>query len=116
MDGRVSLRSRVCSVHEQQGSMLIHKITGLEPFGKCSKLQELYLRKNEKLVPFVHPLLTCAAALSFMSLKCTHYPLTTHWRHQVKSLDELKHLTPLQGLKVLWLCDNPCAETSDYRA
>eukprot|EP00976_Prorocentrum_cordatum_P091949 1188722-Prorocentrum_minimum.AAC.3 len=24
MDGRVSLRSRVCSVHEQQGSMLIH--------------------------------------------------------------------------------------------
>uniref|UniRef100_A0A7S0WWI7 U2A'/phosphoprotein 32 family A C-terminal domain-containing protein n=1 Tax=Pyramimonas obovata TaxID=1411642 RepID=A0A7S0WWI7_9CHLO len=62
-------------------SLSVNKITGLEPFGKCSKLQELYLRKNE-----------------------------------VKSLDELKYLKALEGLRVLWLCDNPCAETPDYRA
>merc|ERR1712216_1032522 len=28
-------------------SLSVNKITGLEPFCKCSKLQELYLRKNE---------------------------------------------------------------------
>jgi Leucine-rich repeat (LRR) protein len=56
------------------------RINGLEPFGKCSQLQELYLRKNE-----------------------------------VHSLDELKHLKSLESLRVLWLCDNPCADTPDYR-
>lgn len=35
---------------------------------------------------------------------------------QVKSLEEIQHLEHLKDLRVLWLCDNPCADEPDYRA
>ena len=33
----------------------------------------------------------------------------------IQDLSELKYLQPLKNLKVLWLWDNPCADTPNYR-
>jgi len=37
-------------------------------------------------------------------------------KNEVPDLGELRHLQGLEQLKILWLCDNPCAAASDYRA
>ena len=61
-------------------SLSLNKISSLKEFANCSKLQELYLRKNS-----------------------------------VFDLSEVKYLTNLQNLKILWLLDNPCSEVENYR-
>ena len=37
-------------------------------------------------------------------------------KNEVTDLGEVRHLVGLKKLKVLWLCDNPCADVPDYRA
>ena len=37
-------------------------------------------------------------------------------KNEVPDLGEVRHLRGLEHLKILWLCDNPCASSSDYRA
>ena len=61
-------------------SLSVNKITTIKEFSNCSKLQELYLRKNN-----------------------------------IQDLSEIRYLMNNSNLKVLWLCDNPCAETPNYR-
>ena len=61
-------------------SLSVNKISSLKEFANCSKLQELYLRKNN-----------------------------------ITDLSEIRYLTNLPSLKVLWLWDNPCSEVSNYR-
>mmetsp|Transcript_20932 Transcript_20932/g.49931 ORF Transcript_20932/g.49931 Transcript_20932/m.49931 type:complete len:115 (-) Transcript_20932:692-1036(-) len=36
-------------------------------------------------------------------------------RNLISCLSELSHLNSLPDLKVLWLSDNPCADTTSYR-
>ena len=37
-------------------------------------------------------------------------------KNEVSVLAEVKHLRELSKLRILWLCDNPCASQSKYRA
>lgn len=37
-------------------------------------------------------------------------------KNEVADLTEVRHLVGLRNLRVLWLCDNPCADAPDYRA
>jgi Leucine-rich repeat (LRR) protein len=62
-------------------SLSVNKITTLQDFKYCSRLTELYLRKN-----------------------------------LIADISEVSHLRGLKSLRVLWLWDNPCAESSNYRA
>ena len=61
-------------------SLSANKITTLRDFQHCTKLTELYLRKN-----------------------------------LISDLSEVRYLQRLPSLKVLWLWDNPCAESPNYR-
>ena len=61
-------------------SLSVNRIASLKEFSNCSKLQELYLRKNN-----------------------------------ISDLAEIRYLINLQDLKILWLWDNPCADTPNYR-
>lgn len=61
-------------------SLSVNKVTTLIDIAHCSKLQELYLRKNN-----------------------------------ITDISEIRYLVQLPNLRVLWLWDNPCAETKDYR-
>eukprot|EP00826_Nyctotherus_ovalis_P052912 TRINITY_DN6791_c0_g2_i2.p1 TRINITY_DN6791_c0_g2~~TRINITY_DN6791_c0_g2_i2.p1 ORF type:complete len:213 (-),score=62.00 TRINITY_DN6791_c0_g2_i2:72-710(-) len=36
-------------------------------------------------------------------------------KNSITDLSEIQHLIPLRQLRVLWLWDNPCAETANYR-
>ena len=36
-------------------------------------------------------------------------------KNEVPDLGEVRHLRGLEHLKILWLCDNPCASSSEYR-
>jgi Leucine-rich repeat (LRR) protein len=62
-------------------SLSINKISSLKDFQHCSKLQELYIRRNN-----------------------------------IKNLAELKYLTRLPNLRILWLSENPCADHPNYRS
>eukprot|EP00898_Chlorokybus_atmophyticus_P002174 jgi/Chlat1/2958/Chrsp2S04689 len=75
----VSVLERMPNV--QVLSLSVNKISSLQDFSQCHKLQELYLRKNE-----------------------------------VSRLEEVRWLAGLPALRVLWLCDNACAESPHYRA
>lgn len=61
-------------------SLSVNRISSLRDFRHCTKLQELYLRKN-----------------------------------YVTDMSEIQYLGQLRDLKVLWLCDNPCADHPLYR-
>ncbi|KAJ9450295.1 cilla- and flagella-associated protein [Diplonema papillatum] len=37
-------------------------------------------------------------------------------KNEVTDLSEVKHLKPLSKLRILWLCENPCASSPSYRA
>ena len=37
-------------------------------------------------------------------------------KNEVAELAEVRHLRHCHALRVLWLCDNPCAAAPDYRA
>ena len=37
-------------------------------------------------------------------------------KNDVKNLADIQHLAGIKCLKILWLSDNPCAETHEYRA
>ncbi|KAK3245010.1 hypothetical protein CYMTET_45402 [Cymbomonas tetramitiformis] len=74
----VSVIARMANVEVL--SLSVNRVKSLAHFEKCSKLSELYLRKNE-----------------------------------VGCLSQVHHLKGLKNLRVLWLCDNPCAEEEDYR-
>eukprot|EP00756_Hemistasia_phaeocysticola_P062232 Hpha_TRINITY_DN5661_c0_g1::TRINITY_DN5661_c0_g1_i1::g.50701::m.50701 len=62
-------------------SLSVNRIKDLRHFARCTKLTELYLRKND-----------------------------------IRDLHEVTKLKDLPGLKILWLCDNPCASNPYYRA
>ena len=62
-------------------SLSVNSISSLSCFRKCSRLRELYLRKND-----------------------------------VRNLADIQYLASIRCLKILWLSDNPCAETDEYRA
>lgn len=36
-------------------------------------------------------------------------------KNDVSNLKEIDHLKDLKGLRILWLCDNPCSEQENYR-
>ncbi len=36
-------------------------------------------------------------------------------KNQIADLSEIRHLTDLPNLRVLWLSDNPCAQVPNYR-
>eukprot|EP00667_Euglena_gracilis_P019542 EG_transcript_20962 len=36
-------------------------------------------------------------------------------KNEVEDLNEVRYLKKLRSLKILWLCDNPCADTPSYR-
>jgi len=61
-------------------SLSVNNITTLWPLSGCTKLEELYLRKNN-----------------------------------IVDFQELRYLTCLQKLRVLWLKENPCSEHPHYR-
>ena len=61
-------------------SLSLNKIATLKEFASCSKLQELYLRRN-----------------------------------YITDISEVRYLSHLQSLKILWLLDNPCSEIENYR-
>lgn len=60
-------------------SLSVNKINSLKEFANCTRLQELYVRKNN-----------------------------------IGDLNEVFYLGDLEDLKVLWLCENPCAENSKF--
>ena len=37
-------------------------------------------------------------------------------KNEIADLSEVRHLRHCHALRVLWLCDNPCAAAPDYRA
>jgi Leucine-rich repeat (LRR) protein len=47
---------------------------------------------------------------------CAHLQELYLRKNEVTALDEVRHLEKLPALRVLWLCDNPCADHPDYRA
>jgi len=61
-------------------SLSVNKISTLVDFSYCTKIQELYLRKN-----------------------------------QIEDIREVRHLSNLKNIKVLWLSDNPCSSVENYR-
>eukprot|EP00397_Hematodinium_sp_SG-2012_P033018 GEMP01035218.1.p1 GENE.GEMP01035218.1~~GEMP01035218.1.p1 ORF type:complete len:434 (+),score=87.54 GEMP01035218.1:83-1384(+) len=66
--------------------------------------------------------------LQVLSLSCNHITRLSHFRNCVNLLElylrsnniadahELLHLRPLNKLSTLWLCNNPVADLSEYRA
>ncbi len=36
-------------------------------------------------------------------------------KNHISDISEIRHLIDLPELKVLWLCDNPCANIPNYR-
>ncbi len=95
-----------------------NRVTSLKDFAGCASLQELYLRKNEarrrarlcglpgapmRSRPGLVPALRRADA-------------ATRTSAQVADLAQVRHLGRCRALRVLWLCDNPCATAPDYRA
>uniref|UniRef100_A0A7S3VHB5 U2A'/phosphoprotein 32 family A C-terminal domain-containing protein n=1 Tax=Dunaliella tertiolecta TaxID=3047 RepID=A0A7S3VHB5_DUNTE len=61
-------------------SLSVNHIPSLRDFRHCTKLQELYLRKN-----------------------------------YIADISDIRYLAGLHDLRVLWLCDNPCADHPLYR-
>jgi len=60
-------------------SLSVNKINSLKEFANCTRLQELYVRKNN-----------------------------------INDLSEVYYLADLEDLRVLWLCENPCADANKY--
>eukprot|EP01006_Ploeotia_vitrea_P037427 TRINITY_DN66127_c3_g2_i10.p1 TRINITY_DN66127_c3_g2~~TRINITY_DN66127_c3_g2_i10.p1 ORF type:complete len:276 (+),score=62.14 TRINITY_DN66127_c3_g2_i10:63-890(+) len=46
---------------------------------------------------------------------CTNLKELYLRKNEVHDLDEVRFLRDLRELKILWLCDNPCAESAIYR-
>ncbi|CAJ0597382.1 unnamed protein product [Cylicocyclus nassatus] len=61
-------------------SLSVNRVETLQPLRNCTRLVELYLRKNN-----------------------------------IQSLTELEHLKDLRNLRVLWIDENPCTKSGDYR-
>ncbi|KAE9419759.1 hypothetical protein Angca_004125 [Angiostrongylus cantonensis] len=61
-------------------SLSVNRVETLQPLRNCTRLVELYLRKNN-----------------------------------IQSLTELEHLKDLRNLRVLWIDENPCTRSGDYR-
>ncbi|XGW13889.1 hypothetical protein V3C99_000293 [Haemonchus contortus] len=61
-------------------SLSVNRVETLQPLRNCSRLVELYLRKNN-----------------------------------IQSLTELEYLKDLRNLRVLWIDENPCTRSGDYR-
>ncbi|KHJ90777.1 leucine Rich repeat-containing domain protein [Oesophagostomum dentatum] len=61
-------------------SLSVNRVETLQPLRNCSRLVELYLRKNN-----------------------------------IQSFTEFEHLKDLRNLRVLWIDENPCTKTGDYR-
>lgn len=93
------------------------RIASLKDFAQCPNLQELYLRKNEARSSFGYVDLTkCSPASTCASALLDSQTVQLLGSAQVADLDEVRHLSGLKNLRVLWLCDNPCASRDDYRA
>ncbi|KAK5985535.1 hypothetical protein GCK32_020084 [Trichostrongylus colubriformis] len=61
-------------------SLSVNRVETLQPLRNCTRLVELYLRKNN-----------------------------------IQSLTELEYLKDLRNLRVLWIDENPCTRSGDYR-
>ncbi|KAL6725163.1 hypothetical protein Aduo_007237 [Ancylostoma duodenale] len=61
-------------------SLSVNRVQTLQPLRNCTRLVELYLRKNN-----------------------------------IQSLTELEYLKDLRNLRVLWIDENPCTRSGDYR-
>ncbi|KAK6029881.1 leucine Rich repeat-containing domain protein [Ostertagia ostertagi] len=61
-------------------SLSVNRVETLQPLRNCTRLVELYLRKNN-----------------------------------IESLTELEYLKDLRNLRVLWIDENPCTRSGDYR-
>ncbi|KAJ3031962.1 hypothetical protein HDV00_008086 [Rhizophlyctis rosea] len=55
--------------------------------------------------------LTSLSSFSHLSKLCELYLR----RNQISNIHEVQHLSGLKELRILWLCENPIAERSDYR-
>ncbi|WKY02849.1 hypothetical protein Q1695_016272 [Nippostrongylus brasiliensis] len=62
-------------------SLSVNRVETLQSLRNCTRLVELYVRKNN-----------------------------------IQSLTELEYLKDLRNLRVLWIDDNPCTRSGDYRA
>lgn len=84
-------------------SLSVNKIRSLRYFRRCRGLTELYLRKNE-----INDLTT----VGFLKVSCVDYVLAC----AKLSLVGCCAAQSLPNLRILWLCDNPCADNELYRA
>ncbi|CAG8532978.1 17703_t:CDS:2 [Cetraspora pellucida] len=81
---------------------------------KCASLEVLSLSVNN--LTTLDQLAECESAFQFSDFN----PLLTNLpsinvelylrKNYINDAEQVKHLTPLRNLEVLWLCDNPCAD------
>ncbi|EEH58821.1 uncharacterized protein MICPUCDRAFT_56042 [Micromonas pusilla CCMP1545] len=117
-------------------SLSVNQLSTLRPFARCAKLTELHLRKNEiadldelrHLVGLRRVVLTLFSR-TFPGVRPRRPRLGFNPdtpRRLTTPSDDAFQLHPdvasshgttlIRHLRVLWLCDNPCAEVPGYRA
>ncbi|CAG8567016.1 14976_t:CDS:2, partial [Dentiscutata heterogama] len=72
---------------------------------KCTSLEVLSLSVNN--LATLDQLAECESAFQFYGKNLKELYLRKNY---INDVEEVKHLTTLRNLEVLWLCDNPCAD------
>ncbi|VDL77549.1 unnamed protein product [Nippostrongylus brasiliensis] len=80
-ESTVYIRTKCAVEAVKKLNLCVNRVETLQSLRNCTRLVELYVRKNN-----------------------------------IQSLTELEYLKDLRNLRVLWIDDNPCTRSGDYRA